>query len=485
MSAVASTVPPRAAPRELGSLRCPRGRFLTGHLADVGADRLGFLTRCARDYGDFVPLRLGFQPALLVNDPEAVEEVLVHQHRRFVKTPALKVASRVLGRGLLTSEGEFWRRQRRLIQPAFHRRRIAAYGQTMVAETLRLLATWQAGKTRDVALDMMGLTMAIATKTLFGAGVGAETAQRLAPVLRDIGEYLNSRMYSLLFLIPDTVPTPATLRYRRAVRALDAVIYDMIGRARRAAERQDGGRFASDGADGDGELPPDQEEMDAGAFLPMLLAAQDVDGGGGMTPEQLRDEVMTLFLAGHDTTALTLTWTFYLLSQHPAAAEALREELRAALGGRAPTVDDLPRLGYADAVIAEAMRLYPPAWVVGRQAVCDCVISGHRVPKGTVVLVSQWTMHRDPRYFDDPEAFRPERWQDGLAKRLPKYAYFPFGGGPRVCIGNGFALMEATLALATIAQRFHLDLAPGHPVETETYFTLRPKHGMRMVVHAT
>jgi cytochrome P450 len=465
----------------LDSLRCPRGRFLTGHLADVGADRLGFLARCARDYGDFVPLRLGFRPALLVNDPNAVEEVLVHQHRHFVKTPALKVASRVLGRGLLTSEGEFWRRQRRLIQPAFHRRRIAAYGQTMVAETSRLLATWQAGETRDVALDMMGLTMAIATKTLFGAGVGAETAQRLAPVLREIGEYLNSRMYSLLFLIPDTVPTPATLRYRRAVRALDAVIYEMIDRARRAAGNPDGGQSATRRADGGG-APPDQAEMAPGAFLPMLLSAQDEDDGGGMTLEQLRDEVMTLFLAGHDTTALTLTWTFYLLSQHPAVAEALHEELRAALGGRAPTMDDLPRLRYADAVIAESMRLYPPAWVVGRQAICDCVIGGYRVPKGTVVLASQWTMHRDPRYFDDPEAFRPERWQDGLAKRLPKYAYFPFGGGPRVCIGNSFALMEATLVLATIVQRFHLDLAPGHPVETETYFTLRPTHGMKMVV---
>src|SRR5439155_24143522 len=242
--------------RELGTLPRPRGRFLTGHLADVGADRLGFLARCAREYGDFVPLRLAFTPTLLVNDPDAVEEVLVRQHRHFVKTPALKVASRVLGKGLLTSEGEFWRRQRRLIQPAFHRQRIVAYAQTMVAEAERLLATWRDGETRDVGLDMMGLTMAIATKTLFGAGVGAGTAQRLAPILKEIGDYLNSRMYSLLFLVPDVVPTPATLRYRRAVRALDDVIYDMIDRARRAAD------------------------SDAGAFLPMLLAARDEVGGG-------------------------------------------------------------------------------------------------------------------------------------------------------------------------------------------------------------
>jgi cytochrome P450 len=468
MNAVASTAPPTPAePRELRTLAGPSGRFLTGHLAEVGADRLGFLTRCAREYGDFVPLRLAFTPTLLVNDPNAIEEVLVHQHRHFAKTPALKVASRVLGKGLLTSEGEFWRRQRRLIQPAFHRQRIAAYAQTMVAETNRLLESWTSGETRDVALDMMGLTMAIATKTLFGAGVDADTAQRLAPILLEIGEYLNSRMYSLLFLIPDVVPTPATKRYRRAVGELDAVIYEMIDRARRAAS---------------GEA--DAGAWDADAFLPMLLAAQDEDDGRRMTAQQLRDEVMTLFLAGHDTTALVLTWTFYLLSQHSEAAAQLRDELRQVLAGRDPGPADLPRLPYAEAVIAESMRLYPPAWVVGRQAIHDCVIGGYHVPKGTVVLVSQWTMHRDPRYYDDPEAFRPERWLGGLAKRLPKYAYFPFGGGPRVCIGNAFAAMEAALVLTTIAQRFQLDLAPGHPVETETYFTLRPKYGMKMVIRA-
>jgi cytochrome P450 len=203
-----------------------------------------------------------------------------------------------------------------------------------------------------------------------------------------------------------------------------------------------------------------------------------------MTAQQLRDEVMTLFLAGHDTTALALTWTFYLLSQHSPVAAELRDELRRVLAGRDPVPADLPRLPYTEAVIAESMRLYPPAWVVGRQAIHDCVIGGYHVPKGTVVLVSQWTMHRDPRYYDDPETFRPERWLGDLAKRLPKYAYFPFGGGPRVCIGNAFASMEAALVLATVAQRFQLDLAPGHPVETETYFTLRPKHGMKMIVRA-
>ena len=453
-----------AAPRALRDLPGPPGRFLTGHLREVGADRLGFLTRCAREFGEFVPLRLGPRRALLVSDPDAIEQVLVHQHRNFVKTPALRVASRVLGNGLLTSEGEFWRRQRKLIQPAFHRQRVAAYAQTMVAEAGRCVGSWQPGETRDVALDMMALTMAIATKTLFGAGVPAGTAERLAPILREIGEYINSRLYSLLILLPDTVPPPAALRYRRAVRRLDDAIAEMIDRARRAERDGTGG-----GTDPD-------------AFLPMLLAAHDEDGGGQMTAEQVRDEVMTLFLAGHDTTALALTWTFYLLAQHPRVETALHAELETVLGGRAPTAADLAQLPFTEQVVNESMRLYPPAWVLGRQAIQKCYIGGVRIPKGTIVLVSQWVMHRHPRYFADSQAFRPERWADPATKALPRYAYFPFGGGPRVCIGNHFAAMEAALVLATIAQRTRLELASGEPVELETYFTLRPKHGLPMVV---
>lgn len=443
----------------------PKGRFLSGHLQELGRDQLGCLSRWARDYGDFVPVRFGPARAVLISDPQTIESVLVTNHRNFVKTPALRVSRQLLGNGLVTSEGDFWRRQRQLMQPAFHRQRIAAYAETMVAEAERMLETWQDGETRDVALDMTAVTMAIVTKTLFGADVGDQAAQVVGPALRIVGEHFNSRLYSLLFLIPDSLPTPGNLRLRRAVHRVDEIIFRMIDRQR---ERHLRGEESNN-------------------LLSMLLDAQNEADGARMTLQQLRDEVMTLFLAGHDTTALALSWTWFLLSQRPGAERALQAELQTVLGNRPPTMADLPQLKYTGMVITEAMRLYPPAWSVGRQAITDCQIGGYSVRKGTIVFMSQWVVHRDPRYFDDPDAFLPERWDPaedgGLAKRLPKYAYFPFGGGPRVCIGNSFATMEATLLLATIAQRFRLALAPGHIVVPQTYLTLRPKYGMKMTLH--
>jgi cytochrome P450 len=472
----------------------------------MGRDPLAFLTQCAREYGDFVPLRLGLRRGFLLNHPDLIEEVLVTQQRNFVKSPAVR-RLRVLGNGLVSSEGGFWRRQRRLMQPAFHRRRIAAYGEAMVALTERMLdgptapsgaagaragatagaraagaegqgpdgATggWRDGEARDVLPEMMGLTMAIVTRTLFGADVPA-AAQGIGPALTEIGEHFNSRIYSLLFWLPDWVPTPGNLRVARAIRRLDAVIYSLIGRA-----------AAGDGSGAGGD-----------DLLSLLLHAQDEDGSR-MTDRQLRDEVMTLFLAGHDTTSLALSWTWYLLAQHPQAEARLHAELAEVLGDRAPTVADLPRLRYAEHVITEALRLYPPVWAISREALADCRIGGRHVPRGSLLTISPWVLHRDSRFFDEPEEYRPERWaespieSEGLtadsrhtpAKRLPRFAFFPFGGGPRVCIGNTFAMMEAVLVLATIAQRFRLTAVPGHPVVPQPYVTLRPRSGIKMVLH--
>ncbi len=433
----------------------PKGHPLWGNLSDFRRDRLGFLTRAARDWGDVVPLRFGPRRLLLVSDPALIESVLVANSRHFVKGAGLRRNRHVFGNGLLVSDGDFWRRQRRLAQPAFHRQRIAAYADTMVAYTERLLAGWRDGETRDLHQEMMGLTLEIVAKTLFDADVTGD--------VRAVGDALDLLMTSftarmnLTLLLPESLPTPTNRRLREAVARLDAIVFGIIERRRAGGE-------------------------DHGDLLSMLLQARDEDGGR-MTDRQLRDEALTLFAAGHETTALALTWTFYLLAQHPAAEAKLAAELDAVLGGRAPTLEDRPNLPYTEQVVTEAMRLYPPAWTIGREAVADCPLGPYQLPKGDAVLMSQWVVHRDPRWFDRPDEFDPDRWADGLAKRLPRFAYFPFGGGPRVCIGNTFAQMEATLLLATIARRYRLALVPGRPIVPAPSITLRPKHGLRVTLH--
>lgn len=434
----------------------PPGSPLGGHLGAFTSDRLGFFTHCAREYGDVVGLRFGIYRLALVSDPALIESVLVTNNRQFTKHYALRMNRLLLGDGLLTSEGDFWRRQRRLAQPAFHRQRIAGYGDTMVDFTQRLVETWQDGETRDLHAEMMALTLQIVAKTLYDADVtdqADEVGRAMAVVMETFVERLDN-----LIMLPEKVPLPVNRRLQRAVRTLDAIVYRIIEERRSAGE-------------------------DRGDLLSMLLAARDEDDGGRMTDRQLRDEVMTLFAAGHETTAIALSWTFYLLAQNPATVAALQAELDAILGGRAPSIDDLPRLRFTDQVVTEAMRLYPPAWIIGREATRDCTIGGYRIRRGTSVLMSQWVLHRDPRFFDDPDAFRPERWADGLAKQLPRFAYFPFGGGPRLCIGNAFAQMEAVLLLATIAQRCRFSLVLEHPVVPQPSLTMRPKYGVRVTLH--
>jgi cytochrome P450 len=311
--------------------------------------------------------------------------------------------------------------------------------------------TWGDGEVRDVSREMTEITLRIAARTLFGTDVADDVATMRAASFT-LAEHFRSRLFSLMILLPDAVPTPGNRRYQRSVRNLDDMVYRIIGQRRRSQAGQ--------------------EHDD---LLDMLLAARD-ESGQGMTDRQLRDEVMTLLLAGHDTTALALTWTFILLAQHPAAEARLLDEVDHVLGGRLPTSADASRLPYTEQVIAETLRLYPTAWMLGREAVRNTTIGGQPIGKGTTVLISPWVIHRDPRWFDEPAAFRPERWADGLAQRLPRFAYAPFGGGQRVCIGSSFAQLEATLLLATIAQRFRLVLVdPAQPVEPLPVVTLRPR----------
>lgn len=430
----------------------PKGRLIAGNIREYARDQLGFLTWCAREYGDVVWLRFFHVPVLLLNHPDHIEYVLVRNNRGFVKDRAEKSGLRFLGQGLLTSEGDFWRRQRRLAQPAFHRERIQAYSETMVDSTERMLETWRDGETREMSGEMSRLTLEVVAKTLFGTMSTREREEVGAAITVVLDRFVGG----VLFKVPEKIPTPANLRFRRALRRLENVIYAIIRRRRDSGE-------------------------DTGDLLSMLLAVRDEETGEGMTDRQLRDEVMTILLAGHETTALNLAWTFYLLASCPEAEAKLLAELEDVLGGRAPEAGDLHRLRYADAVIKESLRLYPPAWGFGREALEEFEVGGYRVPAGTQVIFSQWVTHRDERFFEDAAVFRPERWLDGSTKDLPRYAYFPFGGGPRLCIGRSFATLEAVLLLTTIARGFSLRRV-GEPVVPRPSLSLRPGGGMRMML---
>ncbi|HEY9722097.1 MAG TPA: cytochrome P450 [Oscillatoriaceae cyanobacterium] len=434
----------------------PRSHPIFGHLHDFRRDPLGFLV-AARQHGDIVRYQLGPQEAYFLSDPEHVREVLVTQAAKLHKGRVLQRARKVLGDGLLTSEGELHLRQRRMIQPVFHQKRIATYAEAMGRHAATLRDRWQAGTTYDVHQEMMHLTLAIVAETLFSADVAAE-ADEIGAALTELLAMFD-RIYVPLAWLTEKLPLPSTRRYQRARARLDATIYRMI-RARRAS----------------GEAHGD--------LLAMLLDAQDEDDGRGMTDQQVRDEALTLFLAGHETTANALTWTFYLLSEHPDAEARLHEEWRRVLGDRPPGLADLPQLVETRRVLQESLRLLPPAWVIGRMAIAEVDLGVARIPAGAVVLVCPYTMHRDPRYFADPERFDPDRWAPEAVSERPKFSYFPFGGGPRVCIGEPFAWMEATLLLATLGQRWRLRLEPGHPVVKLPQITMRPKFGMAMRVEA-
>jgi len=433
----------------------PKTSFLSTFTYRPGRNPLQFFSDLAREYGDLAYLRMGGEHLFIASDPSVIKDVLVTHNQNFHKSRGLERMKILLGEGLLTSEDAVHLRQRRLMQPAFHRDRVAAYASTMVSYADRVRSGWGEGATLDVAREMSRLTLLIVGKTLFDTDVESQA--------RDVGDAMSGLMnsfWTLMLPFGDTLerlPIPRLRRGRKARERLDAIIYGIIGERR-----------ASGG--------------DRGDLLSMLLMAQDdEDKGRGMTDRQVRDEAMTIFLAGHETTANALTWTWYLLSQSPDIERRLHEEIDRVLAGRLPTVADVDRLPYTTRVVTESMRLYPPAWLVGRRAVNEYSIGGYSVPPRSIVVMSQWIVHRDPRHYPEPERFDPDRWTPAFKAALPRFAYFPFGGGPRQCIGESFAWMELVLVLATIAQRWRFDLVPDHPVVPQAAVTLRPKYGMKMM----
>jgi cytochrome P450 len=431
----------------------PPPRFLIGRFPLLGPDPLSVFTRWTRDFGDMFYYRAGWIHVYFLNHPDLIESVLISQAQNFAKDKVIQNSRWFLGLGLLTSEGNEWRRQRRLCQPAFHRLRLACYGQTMGAYAEEMLVAWSDGDVCDIHQEMMRLTMRIVAKVLFSVEV-SEDAQKVAASLNLLMRHTSG--FRMIMPPPlRHLPLPELVRVKRAVRELDEIVERIIH------QRRAGG--------------------DNGDLLSMLIAARDEDGSV-MSDRQLRDEIMTFLLAGHETTAVSLSWTWYLLSQHPEAGHKLRQELSDVLGGRTPQLEDLARLPYTEKVVKESMRLYPPAWSLARSVAKETDIGGYRLPVGANVVMSPWIMHRDPRFFHHPEQFDPDRWSDLSTQNLPRFAYFPFGGGPRLCIGASFAMMEANLLLATIAQRVELRLVPGHPVTPQPGITLRPRHGMRMLI---
>jgi cytochrome P450 len=431
----------------------PKGHFLLGVLPEVRREDVKFASRVAREYGDIVFLRVVNIPTYLISHPRYIEEVLVTNYRNFIKAVYLRESRRLFGEGLLTSDGDTWLRERRIGQRAFRHEHIDTYAETIVAYTERMLESWQAGEIHDVHRGMMRLTLEIIARVLFGRDLADEIEDAAAAINVYLEQFADRfGMYA----VPEWIPTPGNVRYRRAMRSLDGIIYGAIHEGR-------------------------QSNGDETSLLAAFLRAQQVYGVE-MTDLQLRHEMATLLFTGHETTGLALTWTLFLLGEHPEAEARLLEELDAVLGDHPATLRDIGRLPYLDWVIKESLRLYPPAYGVVREALNDCEIGGYVIPKGSTVAMFQWVVHRDPRYFDDPDAFRPERWSAGFAERLPKFAYFPFGGGPRVCIGKEFALLETALVLATIMRRFRFRTVPGHRTWPLPSLTLRPEYGMRMTL---
>lgn len=407
-------------------------------------------------FGHVSHYRLASSHIIFVNDPELIRNILILQPQNFIKERTQRRMKILLGEGLITSDGETHKRQRRIAAPAFHRQRIQAYASLMVERAMEMRDSWQPGGEIDVAAEMMHLALQIVARTLFNSDVTRD--------VRLINDEVNAIMhlYNFLIALPRAevllhLPIPGLMRFKRARKRLDKVVYQMIQEHRAAG-------------------------VDSGDLLSMLLASRDEeDDHSGMTDEQLRDEVLTIFLAGYETVANALAWTWLLLAQNPEAETKLHAETDTVLGGRLPTLQDLPQLRYAEMVLAESMRLYPPAWAMGRQATCDVEVGPYKLPADTYFLFSQYIIQRSEEYFPDPLRFDPERFTPERKASRPRFAYFPFGGGSRQCIGESFAWMEAILSLVTIAQRWRLRLLPDQRIEVQPKITLRPKYGIRMM----
>lgn len=437
----------------------PKGHWLMGNMREFQADALQFLLDNAK-LGDVVRCRFGPFQLYIVNAPEGIHDVLVTDAAKYHKSRVTKTATKpVLGQGLFTNDGDFWKHQRKLVSPAFHTKRIANYAEIMVDFAELQASRWTDGQQLDVEAEMAEITMHIISKAGFDADVDGSEAELRDAVTRVL--HAIDRQFDRLIPLPYWLPTKEIREFRAANTKLQAMIEKII--ADRRAGRT-GGQFD-----------------DKGDALSMLLMAQD-ENGAGMDDKQVRDEIMTLFGAGHETTAKALSWAWYVLGEYPDVAAKLRAELDSVLAGRRPTIEDLPKLLYLDQFVKEVLRLYPPAWVVTRDTIDDVTIAGVPVKKGTPIIINIYASHRNPALFPDPLTFKPERWTPDFEKSLPKSAYLPFGNGPRICIGASFSQMEAKLILAVLAQRFEMKLKPDHPVEPQDMFTLRPKYGLPMTV---
>jgi len=431
-----------------------KANWIGGHFLQFRRSPIEFLTGLST-LGDVTFFKMGGQPAYFLNHPELVRDVLVVNAHKFIKGRALQRAKKLLGEGLLTSEGENHLRQRRMIQPAFHRERIKSYAEAMTGYAAQMADEWKDGEVRDVDREMMRLTLQIVGKTLFSANV-ADEADEIGAAMTTLIELFNYLLLPFSEIL-EKLPIPHARRFKRAKETLDSVIYGIINERRRTGEQKDD-------------------------LLSMLLTAQDEDGGGGMSDQQVRDECLTLFLAGHETTANALTWTFYCLSRNPESEAKLHEELKLVLpNGKIPTVEDLPNLKYTENILAESMRLFPPAWATGRLATEEHEIKNYTIPKGALVLVSMYVLQHDERFWTDAADFKPERWDAQSVKEAgQKFIYFPFGAGVRRCVGEQFAWMEGVLLLATLAGKWKLNLIPEQKIGLQAIMTLRPKFGMKM-----
>lgn len=437
----------------------PRGGLVLGSARDFQRDPLAFI-RVLAATADVVGYRFVVWPSIFVNHPEYIKHVLQENNRNYNKdAPPNRMLKTVLGEGLVTNDGASWLHQRRLIQPAFHRQRIAGFGALMVAATTAMLDRWDArpdaAAPLDVAAEMMGLTLRVVGQALFGAEMGGDVAA-VGSSFTTVNTFLTHSFYQPFALLPG-VPARGKRGFQAARRELDQIVYRLI------AERQ-------------------RDNADRSDLLSLILLARDAETGEAMSSQQAHDECITLMLAGHETTAVALSWTFALLARHPEVAERLRAEVAAALAGRPPTIDDLPSLPFTRMVIDEALRLYPPAWAILRRAIGDDELGPYHIPAHSNVFISPWAIHRHPAFWDNPEAFDPDRFSPARSADRPHFAYLPFGGGPRQCIGNMFALTEAQLILATITQRYQLHLLSEQPIEPQPLITLRPRGGVKMTL---
>jgi len=439
----------------LASLKAPTGSPLVGHLIQLSNDPLKFLSNCSQQYGDVIPLKCAHKSGLFINKPEYVE-IILKNPQTFVKSRAYHVMKSFIGEGLVTSEGTSWSQQRHLVQPVFQHQRLPNYADVMVKSAQELSETLQSGEQRNIHDDMMKITLDIVMKCIFSEDISKQDSQTISQGLNLAHKWFENKRRAGFFFMH--LLGSMDSQYQRCLHKMDTIIYRIIQERR--------GRSCSNKWD----------------LLSMMIQACDEENGNQMTDQQLRDEIATLMLAGHETTAATLSWIWMLLANNPSKLYKLEQELEAVLEKKSPTFEDMSRLSYTSCVVKEAMRLYPPVSIMGRVCNTDAMIGDYPVPQDHFVLLSQWVMQRSPKYFNSPEQFIPERWENDLEKKLPKGVYFPFSDGSRVCIGKGFAMMETVLVLATIAQRFRVDLVKNQKITPKQSFTLRPKEGIQVVV---